>query len=119
MRHTTENSKEVLQDSIGFKVAMSFKPFINPKCSEHMEIVKDMARAINSAIIHSPNGIVFNQGYKEGKKHAVNERQKLINSNRRLIGLLKRMVLWRQSETPYELLNDVTSAINNAKNLLP
>lgn len=36
-----------LQKTKGFQIAMSFKPFIDPKCAEHMEIVKDMARTIN------------------------------------------------------------------------
>lgn len=39
-----------IEDTKGYQVAMSFKPFINPKCTEHMEIVKDMARSINSLL---------------------------------------------------------------------
>lgn len=39
-----------LEETLGFKIAMTFKPFIDPKCSEHMEIVKDMARSINRHI---------------------------------------------------------------------
>jgi len=31
-----------------YQTAMSFKPFIDPKCTEHMEIVKDMAKSIRS-----------------------------------------------------------------------
>ena len=57
--------KTLIEDTIGYKVAITFKPFINPKCSEHMEIVKDMARAINSAY---DNSAAFHKGYEEGKK---------------------------------------------------
>jgi len=41
---------EKLEDTIGFQLAMTFKPFIDPKCTEHMEIVKDMAKSINRHI---------------------------------------------------------------------
>ncbi len=59
---------DVLESTIGYQLAIAFKPFINPKCSEHMEIVKDMARSINSAFRNNlDNGAVFAQGYNEGK----------------------------------------------------
>jgi hypothetical protein len=38
-----------LERSTGYAIAISFKPFIDPKCSDHMEIVRDMARSINRA----------------------------------------------------------------------
>jgi len=44
------NTTQILEETKGYQVAMSFKPFIDPKCSEHGEIVKDMAKSINSAI---------------------------------------------------------------------
>jgi hypothetical protein len=37
----------------GEMVAISFKPFINPKCTEHDEIVKDFAKSIDGAIRRS------------------------------------------------------------------
>ena len=42
-----------LEDTKGYQLAMAFKPFIDPKCSEHMEIVKDMAKSINSTFDNS------------------------------------------------------------------
>ena len=42
-----------IEETKGYKLAMSFKPFIDPKCSEHMEIVKDMAKSINSTFDNS------------------------------------------------------------------
>lgn len=42
--------KEQIEDTAGYRLAMTFKPFISDRCIEHMEIVKDMARAINSQI---------------------------------------------------------------------
>jgi hypothetical protein len=65
-----------LEQTDGYKLAMMFKPFINPKCTEHMEIVKGMAKSINSAIYSAisksadAKGIIFNKGYEEGKKTA-------------------------------------------------
>jgi hypothetical protein len=44
------NTTQILEETKGYQVAMSFKPFIDPRCSEHGEIVKDMAKSINSAI---------------------------------------------------------------------
>lgn len=40
-----------IEETIGYKIAISFKPFIDPKCTEHIEIVKDMANSINSGFI--------------------------------------------------------------------
>lgn len=39
-----------IEETVGYGLAMSFKPFIDPKCTEHMEIVNDMAKAINRSI---------------------------------------------------------------------
>lgn len=39
-----------IEETIGYKIAISFKPFIDPKCTEYIEIVKDMARAINKHV---------------------------------------------------------------------
>ncbi len=66
---TIESERDdLLFNSLGYKVAISFKPFINPACTEHMEIVKDMAKSINRAI-NTPEskGMIFNRGYEEGK----------------------------------------------------
>lgn len=41
------------EETDGYKLAISFKPFIDPKCTEHMEIVKDMAKSINRVIINN------------------------------------------------------------------
>lgn len=46
---------ENLEATIGFKIAMTFKPFIDKDCIEHMEIVKDMARSINKNIPDNTN----------------------------------------------------------------
>lgn len=43
---TTDN----IEETLGFEIAIAFKPFIDSKCTEHIEIVKDMARAINRHI---------------------------------------------------------------------
>lgn len=37
----------------GEMIAISFRPFINPKCTEHDEIVKDFAKSIDGAIRRS------------------------------------------------------------------
>ncbi len=42
-----------LNETKGYQLAISFKPFIDPKCKEHDEIVKDMAKAINRQIQNS------------------------------------------------------------------
>lgn len=49
------NEEIKIEETIGFQLAMSFKPFIDPNCGEHMEIVKDMAKAINNVCKKSVN----------------------------------------------------------------
>lgn len=50
-KHTeTEISEAAMQ------TAMSFKPFIDPKCQQHDEIVKDMAKSIQRVIDRSKVG---------------------------------------------------------------
>lgn len=44
-----------LENTIGYTLAMGFKPFIDPRCKEHMEIVKDMAKSINTTFKYQIN----------------------------------------------------------------
>jgi hypothetical protein len=46
-----------IEETNGYKIAIAFKPFIDPKCTEHMEIVKDMAKSINSGFKNIDNYI--------------------------------------------------------------
>lgn len=60
---------ESLEDTKGYKLAISFKPFINPKCTEHMEIVKGMAMSINRNIKEAKeDNRNFHHGYDKGKE---------------------------------------------------
>lgn len=46
----------------GYSLAMSFKPFIGSEVKKHMEVVKDMAKAIdaaiNDAVAKNNNGVL-------------------------------------------------------------
>lgn len=44
-------SNEELEQSEGLKVAMTFKPFIDPKCKEHEEIIRGFGKSIDNAIL--------------------------------------------------------------------
>lgn len=46
------------EGTAGYQLAMSFKPFINPACTEHMEIVKDMAKSINNVIANENENLL-------------------------------------------------------------
>lgn len=46
------------KQTLGEALAITFKPFIDPKCKEHNEIVKDMARAIDRSFNASFKNIV-------------------------------------------------------------
>ena len=48
-------NEQAIEETQGYKLAIAFKPFIDPKCTEHMEIVKDMAKAINGAFLKFVN----------------------------------------------------------------
>lgn len=39
-----------IEQTKGYDLAIAFKPFIDPKCTEHLEIVKDVAKSINRLI---------------------------------------------------------------------
>lgn len=52
-------SREEYEKSEGLKVACSFRPFIDPKCSGHDEIIRDMGRAIDSAILRKNGDITI------------------------------------------------------------
>ena len=74
-----QTSNEI-EETKGYKIAITFKPFIGAGCTGHMEIVKGMAKAINHAI-HNPqnNGAVFNKGYEDGKKWQKEKDSVIIN----------------------------------------
>lgn len=54
-----------IKQTVGYRVAMSFKPFIDRECKEVDEIVKDMARSINKVI---KRGWVVEKMVRELKK---------------------------------------------------
>jgi hypothetical protein len=73
--------KTEIEETTGYKLAIMFKPFINPKCTDHMEIVKGLAKSINSAIYSEVSksvgakGKIFHHGYEEGKKWQKNKQK--------------------------------------------
>lgn len=75
-----------LYETIGYKTAIAFKPFIDPKCSEHMEIIKDMAKAINNA-----NRVFFNENQPVNKD--------LIEQVEQLTEKLHKIVAFENMET--------------------
>lgn len=52
-------TNEELEASYGLKVALTFKPFIDPKCTEHEEIVRDFGKAIDNAILKKNGDIAI------------------------------------------------------------
>lgn len=50
-------TNEELEASVGLQVAFTFKPFIDPKCTEHEEILRNFGKAIDNAIIRNRNAI--------------------------------------------------------------
>lgn len=42
-----EIESDKIEETYDYKIALQFAPFIDPKCKEHLEIIKDFAKSIN------------------------------------------------------------------------